>query len=291
MKVLREPLLHFVLVGTMLFLVYAWRGERNTATPFEIAIPAEQVQHAYWGFEQQWGRPPTEMEEEQIIDELVRNEVYYREALAMGLDKDDDAIRARLRAKLEFISQDVSALSEPSDETLREFVRERPEEFPAPPRIAFRQVYVSQDRTSEEANQRIATIREQLNSATAESPESLSDASDLPYEYPLTLMREIAEIYGKRFADRVARQEPGRWNGPIESQVGLHFVYVTERAEGGAAELEDVYNYAKIVWLDARRTELQEQAYADMREKYMVQVERPTESETVEETVAEQPAP
>lgn len=281
MKVLREPLLHFLLIGTVLFVAYIWFGERPREEAFEITIPAERIAHANWGFEQQWGRPPNDLEKEQIVDELVRDDVYYREALAQGLDKDDDAIRSRLRAKLEFISQDVSAIEEPSDEALAAFVREHPEDFPAPPRIGFRQVFVSQDSASAEVNIRISAIRERLmgNEADAD-PASLSDPSDLPFETETTSVRAIAGTFGDRFAERLVRLEPGQWSGPIESQRGLHFVYVTAREEGGSAALDDVYDFAKMVWLDKRRAELQEQAYARMRGKYEVHIERPADPQT-----------
>jgi len=274
MKVLREPLLHFLLIGTALFLLYQWTGERPDASSTEIVVTAGQIQHAVSGFEMTWGRPPSEIETDQIIDEIVRDEVYYREALTMGLDKNDDGIRARMRSKLEFLSQDVSAIEDPSDETLRAFMEAHPDDYPAEPQIAFRQVFLSLNGSAAEINARINRLREQLASGDAGvDAASLGDESELSFAYELTPMDEIKRKFGRQFAQTIAKLEPGQWSGIIESEQGLHFVNVSERKEGGLANLADVHELVKMAWLEERREEVQEQAYERMREKYTVRVE------------------
>jgi parvulin-like peptidyl-prolyl isomerase len=274
MKYLREPLLHFLLVGTALFALYQWAGEKPEVDSQEIVVSPSQIEHGVSVFEMTWGRPPDEMEKQQVIDEIIRDEVYYREALAMGLDKNDDGIRARMRSKLEFISQDVSSIEEPGDETLRAFMEAHPDDYPADPQIAFRQVFLSLEGSAADINARINLLREQLQAGVAETDiASLGDQSGLPSEFDLKTLAEIKRMFGRRFAEETAKLEPNQWSGLIESDRGIHFVYVTERREGGLADLDDVRELVKMAWLDTRRAELMEQSYERMRSKYTVEIE------------------
>ena len=287
MKILREPLLQFLVVGAALFLLYQWAGGTSDVSSGEIVVSTAQIENAVSAFEMTWGRPPTADETEQLIDEIVRDEVYYREALTMGLDKNDDGIRARLRSKLEFISQDVSSIEDPSDETLIDFMRAHPDAYPAEPQIAFRQVFLSLDGTAGEINAKINQLREKLQSGIPVSDiASLGDDSEIPFERERMPLGDIKTEFGRRFSEAVAKLEPGRWSELIESDRGIHFVYVTDRQEGGLAELSDVYELVKMAWLDERRAELQEQAYERMREKYSVRLEQAEQGETGGNTVS-----
>ncbi|MGH8761509.1 MAG: hypothetical protein ACREVW_18715, partial [Burkholderiales bacterium] len=141
-KLLREPLLHFVLLGAALFAVFGMMKQRGGVEPGNIIITQGRIEHLATGFARTRQRPPTAEELEALIRDAVREEVYVREAMAMGLDRDDTVIRRRLRQKLEFVSEDIAALAEPSDADLRAFLQSHPDKFRDEPRFTFSHVYL-----------------------------------------------------------------------------------------------------------------------------------------------------
>jgi hypothetical protein len=128
-RLIREPLVHFLLLGAVIFAAYSWAPKRASADPGQIVITQGQLASMREGFTRTWQRPPTREEWEGLIRDRVREEVYYREALALGMDKDDLIIRRRLRQKMEFITEDLAALIEPTDDELRAYLKEYPDKF------------------------------------------------------------------------------------------------------------------------------------------------------------------
>ena len=118
MKLLREPLVHFLLLGAALFGVFALLGDRGSARPSHIVITPGHLEHLLVSFTRTWQRPPTAPELAGLIDDAIREEVLYREAVAMGLDRDDTIVRRRLRQKLEFLTEETAEMAAPSDEEL-----------------------------------------------------------------------------------------------------------------------------------------------------------------------------
>jgi hypothetical protein len=146
-SLLREPLVHFLLLGVGIFLADSLVAQRASTEPERIVITQGLIEHLATEFARTWQRPPSADELEGLIREHLREEVYYREALALGLDKNDIIIRRRLRQKLEFISEDVAAQAEPTDEQLRAYLKANPEAFRVEPRFTFRQVYLNPKRS------------------------------------------------------------------------------------------------------------------------------------------------
>ena len=103
-------------------------------------------------FQRTWQRPPTRQELDGIVKEYVKEEVLYREALAMGLDRDDTLVRRRLRQKLEFVAEDMADAVDPTDAELQQYLDEHPESFRVERRASFYQVYLSRDRRGDSLN-------------------------------------------------------------------------------------------------------------------------------------------
>src|SRR5512139_1748792 len=150
-RLAREPLLHFLLIGAVLFVLYGALNRGRSDAPREIVISEARVAAIAENFTTVWMRPPTAVELKGLIDDYVAEEVYYREAIAMGLDQDDTVIRRRLRQKMEFISEDAAATAEPIDVQLQEFLAKHPEKFLEPAQLSFRQVYFSTEKRGERA--------------------------------------------------------------------------------------------------------------------------------------------
>ena len=269
-KVLREPLLHFLLIGAALFVIYEQTREPGSEAPNRIVMSSGQVAQLAANFERTWMRPATEVELTGLIESYVRDEVFYREALAMGLDQSDPVVRQRMRSKLEFILEDLSS-AEVSDEVLLAYLQEHPDKFRSPLQISFQQVYMSTDGRTDlvaEAN----TVLAKLNEGAA--PESLGDPTLVPHAFTLATQSEIERSLGKSFGVEVVELLPSDdWVGPLFSAYGGHLLRVSERVDARLPELAEIRALVEREYLVGRRAEIKDLAYAKLREGYDVTIE------------------
>ena len=269
-KLWREPLVHFLLVGAGLFLAFGITQDERSDAPTRIVVDAGQVEQLVAQFRRTWLRPPTGEELAGLIESHVRDEVYYREALAMGLDRNDPQVRRRMRLKLEFLLEDLTAEEPPGDEALGEYLRQYPERFRIEPQVSFRQVYLNPDRRPDPAADAERILADLRAGAAAET---LGDPTMLPHEQIAVSPREIARTFGDAFAQQVTALEPGAWIGPLYSGLGAHLVLVTGRREGRLPGLAEVRAEVEREYLAQRRQELKDLAYRKLRESYEVIVE------------------
>jgi hypothetical protein len=274
-KLVREPLLHFLLLGAALFLWYAWSGGGSGPGSSRIVLTAGQIDYLVTGFERTWQRPPTESELKGLIDDWVKEEIATREAMAMGLDRDDVVLRRRLRQKLEFLVEDVVDQAPATDADLEAWIAAHADAYRTEPSVALRQVYVSFDRRGEGAQAEARRLLAELERRGPEAPiEDLGDALMLPPELPLAERREVASVFGTEFAGTVVALEPGRWSGPVRSGFGLHLVLVTERRDGRLPALEEIRTAVERDFTVERRRRQLASLYERLLEKYTVVIER-----------------
>ncbi len=147
-RLLREPLVHFLLIGAVLFGLYSLTqsGRPGTAPSKEIRLSLDEIAQLTVLHQSQWRRPPTPQELERMVENKVQQEILYREALAMGLDKDDEIVKRRMAQKMQFLAEDVSAAREPTTAELRSWFEKNSAKFAQPPRLSFRHLYFSPDR-------------------------------------------------------------------------------------------------------------------------------------------------
>ena len=283
-RLLREPLLHFLLIGAGLFLLFGWRGGpalqpggQSGSQSTKIIVTQGQIEHLTAQFTRTWQRPPTEQELQGLIDNHVRDEISYREATAMGLDRDDLTIRRRLRLKLETLSEDIAAATSPTDQDLLDFLAKHPDFFREEPRAAFRQVFLNPDRRGRnvEVDARDMLVKIRFEGAKAK-PDTFGDSlMSVPNEFDLLPRSEINRLFGEQFGRKVFELDPGRWQGPVESGYGLHLVLVTERKPARLPELAEVRDQVEREWIFARKKEMQEAMYKKLGERYTVVIEQP----------------
>ena len=268
----REPLVHFLLIGAALFLMFHFTSGPVGDQPDRIVVMAAQVAQLETRFSLTWMRPPTAEELAGLIESHVRDEIYYREALAMGLDRDDPTIRQRMRIKLEFLLEDLGVVGEVSDQALKEFLQQHPDKFRVEPQVSFRQIYLDpgkhQDLTAEARSQ-----LEKLNRGAA--PEEAGDATLLAHEYLQASQSDITRAFGEEFALEVVALEPGGWEGPYYSQFGGHLVMVKERSDAWLPELAEIRSQVEREYLAQRRQALKDDTYQRLRAGYEVVVEPP----------------
>jgi len=272
-KLWREPLVHFLLIGAALFLFYDLTREQGSEAPNRIVVNSGQVEQLAANFKRTWMRPATEAELAALVENHVREEVFYREALAMGLDQNDPLVRRRMRMKLEFILEDLSS-QEVTDEVLTTFLQQHPNKFRTQAQVSFQQVYLNPDKREDLATDAEKLLASLNSGAAPESQAELwGDPTMLPSEYSLATQSEIARSFGERFAQDVVKLIPGDWTGPVYSPYGGHLLKVSERVEARQPELAEIRAVVEREYLVQRRKEQKNLAYQTLREGYQVTIE------------------
>ena len=275
-KILCEPLLHFLLLGGAIFVVYSLVSKRTGEEPGKIVISQGQIASIVVGFTRTWQRPPTSEELEGLVQDRVREEVYCHEALALGLDKDDIIIRRRLRQKMEFVTDDVVAQAQPTDDELSAYLQAHPDLFRMQRQCTFSHVYLNPEKHGENLARDTAQLLARLNQAGGKADVSaLGDSFLLEHTLAAAPSSEVAKQFGEKFAAKLDELAPGQWQGPVESGYGVHLVFVSERTEGRLPALAEVRDAVCREWVNARRLEANEKLYEAMLKRYVVTIERP----------------
>ena len=267
----REPLVHFLLIGVVLFTVFELRREEGSAAPNRILVDAGQVEQLAARFKRTRLRAPTDIELVALIEGYVREEVYYRQALAMGLDQNDPVLRQRMRQKLEFLLEDLAAEAAPGDEQLTGFMQRHADRFREDPRLSFTQVYLNPDRHQDLAADAMQILTRLNNGA---SPETQGDRSLVEQEYALATQREITRVFGDSFAQQTVLLEPGGWTGPIYSAYGGHLIRVSAKQAERFPVLAEIRDQVERDYLAERRQELKDITYRKLREGYEIIIEK-----------------
>lgn len=274
----REPLLHFLLIGAALFLVYDLMRDAGSEAPDRIVVTQGQQEQLVANFSRTWLRPPTKDELAGLVANYVREEVFYREAMAMGLDQDDPMLRRRMRMKLELILEDLSVQTV-TDAELAAFLQKNPEKFRAETQVSFQQVFLNpKKRKNIEADAKELLIR--LNNGTAAN--SVGDSTLSPYEYKLVAHSDITRSLGEGFADEVADLSPGDWTGPVYSVYGAHLLKVSERIEARLPELAEIHDLVKREYLVVLKQQQKDLVYKKLRDNYEVTVEPVSRAQVLE---------
>ena len=275
-RLLREPLLHFLLIGTVLFLLYGALNRGRSDAPREIVISEARVEAIAENFASVWMRPPTAVELKRLVDDYVAEEIYYREAIAMGLDQDDTVIRRRLRQKMEFISEGIADSVQPTDAELQAYLEQNAAKFAVPVELTFRQVYLSADRRGDrvraDAEKLLATLQ---SSGGQVDPATAGDPTLLPAAMASASPQAIVNAFGEEFARQIDEAPVGQWAGPIESAFGLHVVLVEERVAGKTPTLAEIRPIVLREWQADERRRQNSSFLATLRDKYEIRVEGP----------------
>lgn len=274
-KLLREPFLHFLLLAAVVFLIYRWRSKEEPTGPKEILVTQGTIENLTATYARVWNRVPTQEDVNWLVQEYVREEVCTRQAIAIGLDRDDTIIRRRLRQKMEFLFQNAVAQTEPSDAELLSYLKTHPDSFRAEPIVTFTHVYLNPDRHSRNLAQEESRVRIQLEHATEAQVSELGDPFMLPYHFENATAREISDLFGKQFEIEISMLPIGHWSGPIQSGYGLHFVRIAAKTDGSNPSLKEVREDVRREWLNAKQNEAKKKFYDELLSGYTVRIEPP----------------
>jgi parvulin-like peptidyl-prolyl isomerase len=270
----KDPLFHFLLIGAALFLVFGLIKGPAGNEENKIVITWGDVEALQANFVRTWQRPPTDSELFALIEDKVRDEIAFREAVAMGLDQDDAVIRRRLRMKMELMIEDIAGLSSPTEEELAAYLEEHMDSFRQEPQVSFKQIYLNSDKRGVRVEEDAQKILAELAAAgPAADPEPFSDPNMLPEEFSLSYAGDIEKLFGPSFVTGILDVEPGKWAGPVMSSYGLHLVFVHERIAGRDPELAEVRQEVEREWTAKRRREFKDETYKKLRERYTIVIE------------------
>jgi peptidyl-prolyl cis-trans isomerase C len=271
-----------VLIGAALFGIYSLMpsGQITPATSKEIRLTLDQAAQLVQVFRAQWGRDPTPQELRRLVENTVQEEILYREALAMGLDKGAEIVKRRMAQKMRFLAEDVAAAREPTTAELRSWFEKHTALFALPPRLSFRHLYFSPDRRGARAREDAAQALLKLAGQSEDSPlaAALADRFMFQEYYRDRTPEYLGKEFGPQFALAVEKLTPRSWQGPIESGFGWHLVFVDTVIPGRVPAFEEIEPDVKSAWLSEQKSLTWDKAYREMRAKYRVLLPGPPES-------------
>ncbi|PKH09304.1 peptidyl-prolyl cis-trans isomerase [Moritella sp. Urea-trap-13] len=274
-QVFKEPLLVFLLIGAAIFVLFQQVADDPLTADAEIVVTEGHIQVLTLGFEKRWQRLPTERELEGLIQHYVREEVLYREALALGLDRDDTIIKRRLVQKLQFLSEDIATADEPEEQQLLTYLAAHQESYRQPSRFSFRQVYINASNHDENAQSEALKLLAILNSNDSNADtnaDTLGDPLMLSHQFERIPETEVERALGEPFLQSLRKMPTGSWQGPITSGFGWHLVRIDERIDGKPANLNTVRKQVVRDWKRLQRQQANKAVYERLRKNYKVTV-------------------
>lgn len=272
-RLLREPLVQFLLVGVALFGAWhivrpadAARGPAN-----RIVITEDDLKQMAFVWVSQGRPPPTAQQLQGLVETKVREEVLYREAIALGLDKDDTIVKRQLARKMDFLAEDLSKLEEPKPGELRTWYGDNKARFALPARATFRHLYFSPDRRGARARADAEGALAQVAGKPIEAAAaSIGDPFMFQGFYGDRSFEVIAKEFGPPFARALAGVAPGAWAGPIESGYGWHLVFVDAMTPERVPDFDEIEAEVKTAWIEDNREQTRARLYESMRARYEI---------------------
>lgn len=264
----KEPLVHFFVLGLCIFVVYAQVSPITIDTQRLVISQRIQIE-LIRQFESIWSRSPTTQEQIRLIDNYLRDEVLYREGVSIGLLQDDIVIKRRVRQKLEMLME--MQYSESTDTELRNFIAQNPVLFMKPARITFEQIIFKPADYNEPIEEVIERTKKQL--LVGKNLRSVGSRSTLPKIIELQDSIDIEKTFGNEFLNASLTQDLGIWQGPISSPYGKHLLRVDKRIDSYLPELDEVRQLAEREWSSQRKKQNFEDNLQIMKAKYKVIIE------------------
>lgn len=266
----REPLLHFALIGVALFVVYGWMNPSGNAGE-RIVVTQAIVDDLARQYQARWMRPANEQELSNLIEAHVRDEILFREGVALGLDRDDPVIKRRVRQKLDLMSEEQIAGAAPTDADLTTYMKQNAARFMRPAIMNFEQIFFDGTRPVAEVEREVAAAKAAL--ARGGDPARLGQRTLLPRGAVAVSAELVARDFGGEFAQRLTELPIGEWTGPVASSFGAHLVRVSARTPAALPPLDEVRQQVAREWENERRERSRTESYRKLRDSYTVVIE------------------
>jgi len=268
-KLIREPLVHFLIGAFFVFVFFAVTGLDRNTEDYSVRLDQADVSRLASTWQQNFRRPPAKQELDGLIDQEIREEIYYREALRLGMNVNDAVIRRRLAKKMKFLQSEDGEDDKPTDLVLKKWLDDHPKKYALSSRYDLEQIYLGQfnDVDAKRAKRMIA----QLNAGTAK-PGSIRKPLSLPESIENENEREISRQFGEKFALAIGEQKRGEWTGPVLSGFGLHIIRITAKQPGQMPTLDQVKQAVTNDWRARQTKDREDNAYQKLLQQYDVQV-------------------
>jgi peptidyl-prolyl cis-trans isomerase C len=267
----REPLLHFFIIGLALFAIYRLitpAGANPTSNRIELTQNDLSQLESSW--RAQWQRPPSPDEMRSLINDKLKQEILYREGLALGLDQGDEIIKRRMAQKMEFLAEDVSNLREPSTEELKAWFEKNSVRFALPGGVTFHHLYFSPDKRGSQARDDASMALDNLAGRSAEAS-GLGDRFMFQNYYADNSPEQVAKIFGIKFSESISKLRTGFWQGPVESGLGWHLVWIDAITPGRVPAFGEVDPaHIKSEWSADQRADSKRQLFEAIKQRYEV---------------------
>lgn len=271
MKFVKEPLCHFFIIGAALFGLSLAFSPDTAESEKRIVVEDGQINNLTERYKKMWQRPPTRKELEDLVNEHVLEEIYYRKAMALGLHKQDAIIRKRLRQKMEFYSEAAASFQAPDDKELERFLQEHADRYRTPNRYSFQQIYINGDRPAREYQKRVHEIQQALEKDV--TPEG--DPSLLPKHFRKASTHDVTRRFGKGFSNILDSLDPNVWSKPLASGMGLHFIKLTDRTQGVLPPLSAIRTRVESDWRYEQNQAFRGKLNRDFMAEYEVEIQWP----------------
>ena len=266
-KLITEPILVFLFLGTLLFVSYTRATDYIDRKNKQVFVSQTQIALIEESFSKTWNRNPTESEMSALVDNFIMDEIFFKEAVAMGLDKTDPAVKRRLRQIMEMMLDDYTTIY-PVEGQLSKYLAENPDKFRSDPRISFRHIYFPM-----EDKEKALKLLPRLQNSKSNPDNYPGGLLLIPSQFEDESKMQIKKLFGDIFTQNIFTLETGIWQGPVESSYGWHLVKVSQRIEGVVPDLNEIWDTVEQEWSFARKKEMKEEQYKIMREQYDVMVE------------------
>ena len=264
-RVLKDPLLHFLVLGGLVFVLYGYVNGGFDSQ--KISISKAEVEQLSYRFEKKNFRKPTSKEIDEMVESAVYKEVMSREAIKIGLEKNDHIIKRRLVQKMEFVSSDLSRLTKPTKEELQKYLQQNASTYQKPTKISFISIYL--DPSKANIQSREESVKKQLKTVDYKK---LSEPFMLPIKYNNVTYKELSRKFGKSFSQKVATLKIDTWSEPIKSGYGLHFVYIAKKLEGELPTVDSIKNILTNKYMQHKQEESNQAFYKMLRDNYTIEV-------------------
>lgn len=262
-RLYKEPLVHFLLLGGLVFAVHSIVKRESAETPEVVRITAADVSWLRETWKRQWLRPPSDAELRGLLAEYLKEDLLARQAREIGLDQNDTIVRRRLAQKMEFIVQDTARLAEPSERELHRLYEANIANYQYPATVSFTQLFF---KTAQAAHAGLAAL-------ASDGDADVGERTLLERDHFEVDELGVASLFGPRFAEALFRLEAGRWHGPVESAYGFHLVWISEHRDGQIRAFDDVRDKVLDEWHRAQQEAMTARFFSTLLTKYDVQVD------------------
>ena len=268
-KIFKEPFFHFIAIGILLFVLYGWLNDK-TDSKDTIIINDFDVSSIISKWEMQWKRPPTEKELENSIKLNIKQEIFYQEALKMNFDHNDEIIKRRLAQKMQFLSNDIAAMIEPTDKELKDYYKEHADKYLNPTSYSLYQITFSPDKRKDNYKDALETLK-QFPNATFDEMKNWGDKLPFNYYFEDVNADELGLQLGSKFSEELNKVVIKKWTGPVKSGFGYHLVYIIEKVAPTLPDFELIKSNIIRDYEYDYQIEINETIYQEFKKNYSIE--------------------